>query len=91
MFCSWGTYSLTLFKKAGGALPEKRIDLRIAAREFLKASVGTMSAFRAHFGMEQPPSIASGRAGRRLAELKAITSFLGSPDAILPRPISKAR
>jgi DTW domain-containing protein YfiP len=78
IFCSWGTYSLTLFKKAGGTLPEKRIDLRIAAREFLKASVGTMSAFRAHSGMEQPPSIATGRAGRRIAELDAITKFLGS-------------
>ncbi|MEO8874805.1 MAG: tRNA-uridine aminocarboxypropyltransferase [Polyangiaceae bacterium] len=88
VFCGWGTYSLTLFKKAGGSLPETRLDLRIAAREFLKASVGTMSAFRAHFGMAQPPSIASGRAGRRIAELAAVVRFLAHP---LPEPAAQLR
>jgi len=88
VFCSWGTYSLTLFTKAGGTLPERSIDLRLAAREFLKASVGTMSAFRAHFGLDQPPSLASGRAGRRIAELRTIAAFLASPAvSVRPAPV----
>ncbi len=76
IMCGWGTYSLTLFVKAGGTLPKTRIDLRKSAREFLKAPVGTMSAFRARFGMDQPESRARARGGRRIAELAAIVKHL---------------
>ncbi len=79
VMCGWGTYSLTLFAKAGGTLPQTRIDLRKSAREFIKAPVGTMSAFRERFGMEKPESRARARGGRRIAELVAIVSFLSTP------------
>jgi len=70
---SWGFYGTNLFRHAGGTLPSTRVDMRLVARVFACAKVGTIEAFRGHLGMTPPAPLASGRAGVRLGDLVAIT------------------
>ncbi len=73
VICSWGRYTTGLLLRAGGALPETRIDLRQVARELMQDRFGTMEALAQSLGSESPPSrLASGRAGVRLGLLVAL-------------------
>ncbi len=78
VFCGWGTYSMSLFKKLGGVLAGEKIDLRRTARVFLGKGVGTMHEFRDSMGVALPAPRASARSGRRAAELDAIATFLSA-------------
>lgn len=75
--CSWGTYAPGLFLRAGGTLGDSFVDIRRAARLFALAKVGTMDGFLAR--LEIPTAARDdvpGRAGKRLAQLVAITAAL---------------
>jgi len=70
--CFWGHYAPGLFVESGGHLPERRIDLRSAARDFASRKVGTLEEHVAGLALHVPPPRAAGRAGRRLAMLHAL-------------------
>jgi DTW domain-containing protein YfiP len=76
--CAWGSHPIALFEGVGGALPAIRVDLRHVARAYSNVAAGTMDAFRDRLGLETPPPRGTGRAGRRLATLSAITWFFAS-------------
>lgn len=76
--CFWGHYGAALFATSGGYLPATRIDLRTAARTFAKARVGTLDEFLARIDLLVSGAVGRGRAGRRLAQLSAITSHFAA-------------
>jgi hypothetical protein len=76
--CSWGRYATALFVAAGGVLPEKRVDLRQAARVFARGKVGTLEDFVARTGAVVPSAVGAGRAGVRLGQLATIVRHLQS-------------
>lgn len=76
--CSWGGYEPGLFERAGGQLPERRLDLRHIARDVATGPVGTLAAFAEHAVAtreDQPspmPVEVPGRAGRKLRAIAEI-------------------
>jgi DTW domain-containing protein YfiP len=81
VICAWGHYASSVFLAAGGALADERIDVRVAARIHARAKVGTMEEHRARLGLAVPAPLGAGRAGRRLADLVAITRVLSAARA----------
>jgi DTW domain-containing protein YfiP len=76
--CAWGWYTPKLFARIGGQLPEPRVDLRQAARQFVNERVGDLDAFFPRLALEPPEApLGQGRAGRRLAQMVAIARALG--------------
>ena len=73
---SWGPYAPNLFEGLGEALTAPHVDLRRAARLFAVAKVGTPEMFLAERGLPAPEPLAEGRAGIRLAAMKAICGHL---------------
>jgi hypothetical protein len=69
----WGHYAAALFMASGGWLPERRVDLRAASRDFGRARVGTLEEHTARLGVTVSPLDVLGRAGRRLGQLRAVT------------------
>lgn len=66
--CTWGDHAYTL---AGDLLPSgaTRFDARQMARDRAQGNVGTIEDMLAARGLDVPPPLAEGRAGRRLAAL----------------------
>jgi DTW domain-containing protein YfiP len=73
VICYWGHYAPALFVASGGYLPDRRVDLRAAARDFERARVGTLEEHLGRVGLAAGPPLAPGRAGRRLAQIAAVT------------------
>jgi DTW domain-containing protein len=72
VLCTWGRYATRLFSELGGELPPVRVDLREVARNVEKRKVGTMEDYGRGIGSIEPPPLATGRAGARLAQLSDI-------------------
>ncbi len=84
VICSWGHYAPRLFVGTGAELASERVDVRIAARVHARAKVGTMEEHRQKLGLPDPPPLGRGRAGRRLADLVAVTTALAAARATPP-------
>ena len=72
VLCFWGHYAGALFVRSGGVLPDKRVDLRAACRDYGKTRVGTLEehALASELVVQEPQM--PGRAGQRLSKLRAI-------------------
>jgi len=74
VLCFWGHYAAGLFLESGGVLPELRVDLRAAARDYVRARVGTLEEHIAGLGLEVEAAGGEGRARRRLAQVSALAA-----------------
>ncbi len=75
VLCAWGGYAVGLFEKEGFALPERRIDIRKVAGDYLKRRPGSTEVLVAQLALAvQREGI--GRAGERLGRLAALTQWL---------------
>jgi hypothetical protein len=70
--CAWGHYASALFLASGGAMPARRLDVRVASRDYGKARVGTLEEHAVRFGLASRKLSVSGRAGERLEAIDAI-------------------
>jgi hypothetical protein len=68
ILCTWGHYGAGLVLGAGGALPEARLDLRVAAQRLIQRKAGALEDYADSLGPMATPW-ATGRAGARLAML----------------------
>ncbi len=75
VMCSWGTYATKLFSATGAMLSDTHVDMREVARQWAngRTKIGTLDTFVETIGASSTASLTSGRAGRRLAELVAVT------------------
>jgi DTW domain-containing protein YfiP len=80
--CFWGHYGAALFAESGGYLPQRRIDLRTAARVFAKAKVGTLDELVERLGLSVSAPLAGGRAGRRLSQVTSIAAHFVALGAV---------
>ena len=78
VLCHWGHYAAALFAGAGGRLPAQRVDLRHVARVVSKEKVGTLEEYAASIDSAEGATLASGRAGGRLARLAAIAGHFAT-------------
>jgi DTW domain-containing protein len=76
VLASWGSFATNVFAAAGLSPLGKRIDVREAARLWARGKVGTLDDFLATSARTPRELPVSGRAGRRLGQLTAITHFL---------------
>jgi DTW domain-containing protein len=94
VLCSWGRYETSLFARAGGELPQNRVDLRQVARDLSGGKVGTLEGFveglveaespRAERGSPLPsacPAVAD-VPGRARGKLDGVLAVLGRVLAI---------
>jgi DTW domain-containing protein len=87
VLCSWGRYETSLFTRAGGILPQNRVDLRQVARDLSGGKVGTLEGFvgglvdpnypKTDSGSPLPASVPAvlavpGRAGGKLEGVLAV-------------------
>lgn len=82
VIASWGRYETSLFVRAGGWLPEARVDLRQVAREVARGTVGALTDYRATLGAPSPelPFPSAWRARRKLEATAAVlASFRALP------------
>ena len=86
ILCSWGCYATGLLAETGGFLPPLRFDLRTLTKDLLKRKLGTMDQFLKGMDGVRGMSLASGRAGRRLAQLVEIAKCLNQ--GALPAPLT---
>jgi DTW domain-containing protein YfiP len=78
LVCFWGHYAAGLFAKSGGYLPQRRLDLRGASRDYARAKVGTLDEHITRLSLTVPVSPIEGRAGRRLEQARALAEhFVG--------------
>jgi len=75
VLCVWGHHALALMDRDGLALPERRIDLREVARDFLKTRFGIPEQLVERQGLDWRPA-GRGRGGARLGMLVAMTRWL---------------
>jgi DTW domain-containing protein YfiP len=73
ILCTWGHYGANLVTAGGGALPDTRIDLRVAAQRLTQRKAGALEDYAASLGPLGAPQ-AAGRAGERLAMLGQIVA-----------------
>ena len=69
LICAWGHYSPELWRASGGDVPAERVDLRHAAQQLEHVKLGSLED---HTRALAPPTLAPGRAGRRLGALGAL-------------------
>ncbi len=74
----WGAFHLGLAAAEGLPLPPDHLDLRPAVTQVLQERPGSVHDARASLGAEPPAPEHPGRAGRRLAELVALTTHLAT-------------
>ena len=73
VIASWGHYATGLMAAAGAQVPPGQLDLRRIARTYLGGKVGTVEQLSAAVGATTVAPRGPGRAGRRLAQLAAVT------------------
>jgi hypothetical protein len=71
----WGPYALNLLRREGLALPERVIDARKVAGDYLKCRPGSLEELVAQRGLSYTPR-GRGRGGERLGMLVALTRWL---------------
>ena len=76
VLATWGHFAIGLADADGVALPVTRVDVRRAATELAGARTGGQEAYLARLGLSEPPALAEGRAGERIAQLVAIVTAL---------------
>lgn len=67
VICSWGWYASNLLLREGGHLPERRVELRKALGDLLKAAPGSLDDVGVRLGVPALAPLGHGRAGERLA------------------------
>jgi DTW domain-containing protein len=75
VLCSWGWHSTRLMRAAGAWLPQDRLDVRQAARFYVRSKVGTLENCLERLGAAARPPLGAGRAGRRLGQVVGIAEF----------------
>jgi hypothetical protein len=75
VICTWGPYTAGLFRRDGGVLPERVLDLRKVMGDFTRARPGTLEATVESLGLREA-SLGEGRAGQRLAMLLSVARYL---------------
>jgi DTW domain-containing protein len=75
VLCIWGHYALDLMRREALSIPEHVIDLRKVVGDFLKTRPGSAEQFIERLELEWTP-LGSGRGGRRLGMLAAVTRRL---------------
>jgi DTW domain-containing protein len=73
---SWGHYATALFRKQGGWLPARHVDLRKSAGDHLKGKIGSLEAYVDRVPVVPEPVRGRGRGGERLALSVAATRVL---------------
>lgn len=81
--CVWGHHALGLMDRDGLVLPERRIDLREVARDFLKTRSGIPERLVERLGLDWQP-IGRGRGGDRLGMLVALARWLAALASTAP-------
>ena len=77
VLCSWGEHATDLYRMQGGALPERKVDLRKVVGDYFKCRPSGLEDAMARLALEAEP-YGVGRAGERLGMLAAITARLSS-------------
>ncbi len=75
VLCVWGHHALGMLQRDEMTLPERRIDVRGVARDYLKARSGSAEELALRLGLAWQPA-GRGRGGKRLGILVAITRWL---------------
>ena len=75
--CSWGHYATNLLQREDIALPERVLDLRKIAGDYLKSRPGSLEELVAAQGLAFTPR-GHGRGGERLGMLVAVTEWLAA-------------
>lgn len=75
LLCVWGHFASEILRAGGGALPEV-LDIRTAARNYLRRSPGQVEESACALAQPPEPPWADGRTGVRLAGLTAVTRAL---------------
>ena len=75
VLCVWGHHSLALLQREGMKLPERVIDVRRLAGQYLNSRPGRAEELVDHLGLDWQ-SQGRGRGGERLGMLVAITRWL---------------
>lgn len=90
VLCTWGAYAISVYERSGGVLPRAHVDIRTAARAFVRPPPGaprpggTITEMRSFLRESDgpsntdslPDSLGKGRGGIRLAELCGIVRSL---------------
>jgi DTW domain-containing protein YfiP len=83
VLCGWGHFPITTFAREDVALPDLRLDVRLAANALLGARVGTPEDCARRLeesgllaGAAPPPVAAPGRGGARMAALSRVVGAL---------------
>ena len=91
VLCTWGAYPASVLAAAGGDLGRRRYDLRQILRGHAAPPFGPIGAWLDRAGVEPPAALARGRAGRRVAEIRALLEALREDDAGVWRRESPTR
>ena len=75
MLCVWGHHALGMLQRDELTLPERRLDIRQVARDYLKTRSGSAEELALRLGLAWQ-SAGRGRGGKRLGMLVAITRWL---------------
>jgi DTW domain-containing protein YfiP len=76
VLATWGHFAIGLAEGDSVPLPKTRVDVRRAATELAGARTGGQEAYLERLGLPEPPALAQGRGGERLAQLAAIVTQL---------------
>jgi DTW domain-containing protein YfiP len=75
VLCAWGHYGTDLLRREGGVLPERSIDLRKVAGDYLKRRPGSLEELVLELSLAWTAR-GRGRGGARLGMLEAVARFL---------------
>lgn len=78
VLCSWGFYATGLLVREGGHLPARRVELRKALGDLLKAGPGSLDDVGERLGVGAMPAMGQGRAGERLARTCEAARYLAA-------------